>query len=93
MSEVKEVRIDFSTFLMSMASSAYCMLGLAPNPLTQKVEKNLVTAKQQIDLLELMKEKTKGNLTKDEESLLDNMLYHLHMTYVNEVKRDEEKKS
>ncbi len=88
-----EMKIDFSTFLMSMASSAYCSLGLAPNPLTQKVEKNLVSAKQQIDLLEIMKEKTKGNLTKDENDLMENILYHLHITYVNEVKRDEEKKS
>ncbi|HOW16110.1 MAG TPA: DUF1844 domain-containing protein [bacterium] len=90
---MSETKIDFSTFLMSMASSAYCSLGLAPNPLSQKVEKNLIVAKQQIDLLEILKEKTKGNLTKDETDLMENILYHLHMTYVNEVKRDEEKKS
>ena len=90
---MSEMKIDFSTFLMSMASSAYCSLGLAPNPLTQKVEKNVSLAKQQIDLLEIMKEKTKGNLNKDEADLMENILYHLHTTYVNEVKRDEEKKS
>jgi hypothetical protein len=73
---MSETKIDFSTFLMSMASSAYCSLGLAPNPLSQKVEKNLIVAKQQIDLLEILKEKTKGNLTKDETDLMENILYH-----------------
>ncbi|MBN1114795.1 MAG: DUF1844 domain-containing protein [Oligoflexia bacterium] len=80
------MQIDFSTFMMSLASSAYCSLGLTPNPLTKKTEKNLVSAKQQIDLLEMLKEKTKGNLSKDEETLMESVLYQLHMSYVQVAK-------
>jgi len=101
----QKMEIDFATFIMSLASAAYCSMGLAPNPLSKKVEKNLTSAKQQINLLEMLKEKTKGNLTKDEENTLEAMLYQLHMMYVkcvekdnegekkNEEKRDEKKSS
>lgn len=101
----QKMEIDFATFVMSLASAAYCSMGLAPNPLSKKVEKNLTSAKQQINLLEMLKEKTKGNLTKDEENTLEAMLYQLHMMYVkcvetdnggekkNEEKRDEKKNS
>ncbi|MEI6079918.1 MAG: DUF1844 domain-containing protein [bacterium] len=89
----KNVQIDFATFLMSLASAAYCSLGAVPNPITQKTEKNLVLAKQQIGLLETLKDKTKGNLSKDEEQLIESILYQLHMAYVKEVKNDEEKKN
>ncbi|MCX6112753.1 MAG: DUF1844 domain-containing protein [Proteobacteria bacterium] len=88
--EQKNMEIDFATFLMSLASAAYCSLGIVPNPITKKTEKNLVLAKQQINLLELIKEKTKGNLNKDEEQLMESILYQLHMTYVKstETKTD-----
>jgi hypothetical protein len=101
----QKMEIDFATFVMSLASAAYCSMGLAPNPLSKKVEKNLTSAKQQINLLEMLKEKTKGNLSKDEENTLDAMLYQLQMMYVkcvekdnegekkNEEKRDEKKNS
>jgi len=78
----EEIKIEFSTFLMSLASAAYCSLGLAPNPITQKTEKSLTSAKQQINLLEMLKEKTKGNLSKEEDALIESMLYQLHMLYV-----------
>jgi len=84
----KDVKIDFSTFMMSLASSAYCSMGLIPNPMTNKIEKNLNIAKQQIDLIEMMKEKTKGNLEKQEEQVLESILYQLHLSY---VKASEEK--
>jgi len=103
--EQKNMEIDFPTFLMSLASAAYCSLGIVPNPITKKTEKNIVLAKQQIDLLELIKEKTKNNLNKEEEQLMESILYQLHMTYVKsteaktenkidtEVKNDEGKKN
>jgi hypothetical protein len=78
----KELKIDFSTFMMSLASSAYCSMGLIPNPMTNKIDKNMTVAKQQIDLIEMMKEKTKGNLDKQEEQVLESILYQLHLSYV-----------
>ena len=77
--------IDFSTFIFSLGSTAFIHLGLAPNPVTQKIEKDFAQAKQNIDLIHLLKEKTKGNLTNDEEKLIDNLLHTLKMKYVEEV--------
>ena len=75
--------INFATFIFSLGSAALVELGAAPNPSTGKHQKNLLAAKQNIDLLALIREKTKGNLTKDEEKLLDNFLYDLRMRYVD----------
>lgn len=74
--------IDFLTFVLSLASSAQVHLGLIPNPVTGKPEKSLDLAKQTIDILGVLQEKTKGNLTKDEERLLEGVLYDLRMKYV-----------
>lgn len=76
------MKIDFATFLMSIASAAMMGLGLAPNPQTGKNEVDLPFAKQNIDLLEIIKEKTKGNLTADEEKLMDQLLFESRSKYV-----------
>ncbi len=73
--------LDFSTFVLSIIGSAYVHLGDAPNPEGQ-AERNLALARQDIDLLGLLQEKTKGNLTGDEERLLDAALYDLRMRFV-----------
>ena len=80
--------INFATFIFSLGSAALVELGAAPNPSTGKHQKNLLAAKQNIDLLALIREKTKGNLTKDEEKLLDNFLYDLRMRYVDAGKSE-----
>lgn len=77
--------IDFSTFIMSLASSAYCCLGIVENPITKSLEKNLNSAKQQIDLIELLKEKTTGNLTPEEIKLLDSVIFQLKSAYIKLV--------
>jgi hypothetical protein len=73
---------DFSSFIFSIATTAHMSLGGMQNPETGKAEQNLPAAKQMIDILGIMKEKTKGNLTKDEETLLESALYNLRMQYV-----------
>ncbi|OGQ36890.1 MAG: hypothetical protein A3F16_01155 [Deltaproteobacteria bacterium RIFCSPHIGHO2_12_FULL_43_9] len=80
------VSIDFSTFAVSLGSAALMGLGLAKNPATGNFEKNLDSAKLHIDLLTMLKEKTKGNLTKEEEELLNALLYDTKMRYVEVVK-------
>ena len=74
--------IDFMTFILSLVSSAQIHLGLIPNPVTQKTESDLRAARQMIDILDILKEKTKGNLTNDEERLIDYVLYDLRMKFV-----------
>jgi hypothetical protein len=78
--------IDFATFVLSLSHSALMHLGEAPNPETNKVVANLALAKQNIDLLGLLEEKTKGNLSGDEERLLAQILFDLRMRYVERSK-------
>ena len=65
--------------VFSLSSSAFINLGAIPDPDTGKVEKNLPLAKQTIDLLGLLREKTRNNLTPEEEKLFDHLLYDLRM--------------
>ena len=81
------LKINFSTFVFSLAGSAQVHLGLIPNPADNKKEVSLPLAKQSIDILELLKEKTKGNLSNDEGELLDHLLFDLRMRFVEEDKK------
>ncbi len=75
--------ISFASFIISLNTSALIHLGLLPDPTTGKIEQNLELAKQTIDLLGILKEKTQGNLTKEEQDLLDNILFDLRIKYVD----------
>ena len=77
-------KINFATFIFSLNSSVLVQLGLIDDPATGKKTKNLPLAKQTIDILGMLEEKTQGNLTKDEETMLKNILYDLRMIYVKE---------
>ena len=74
--------IDFSTFILSLSHSALVHLGDAPLPDDQDPEQNLLLARQTIDLLGILQEKTRNNLTGEEERLLDQALYDLRLRFV-----------
>lgn len=76
--------INFATFIASLNASALVNLGIIADPATGTKEKNLPIAKQTIDIMGMLQEKTKGNLTVDEESILKSILYDLKMMYVRE---------
>ena len=78
--------LDFATFVLSLSHSAYVHLGDAPNPNDGKHELNLAMARQTIDLLTVLQEKTKNNLTGEEERMLDQALYDLRLRYVEVAK-------
>ncbi|HSN15532.1 MAG TPA: DUF1844 domain-containing protein [Anaeromyxobacteraceae bacterium] len=80
--ERKPAAIDFYTFVLSLGSSAFVHLGDAPHPETQKVEPNLLLAKQTIDILGMLQEKTRGNLTPQEETFLQTLLSDLRLRFV-----------
>ena len=84
MSDLNAQNLDanFSTLILSLASSATMSLGLAPNPTTQKVEKDLKLAKFNIDLLLTLQEKTKGNLSEEETQFLDKVINDLKLKFV-----------
>ena len=74
--------IDFQTFLVSLASSALIHLGEASDPETGKTDASFPHAKQTIDLLALLQQKTAGNLTPDEARLLQDLLRDLRLRFV-----------
>lgn len=76
--------INFATFVASLNASALLQLGAIEDPTTGTKNKNLPMAKQTIDILSMMQEKTTGNLSKEEENLLKNILYDLRLMYVKE---------
>ena len=75
-------QIDFTNFILSLSTSVLIQLGEIQDPFTQKSAKNLPLAKQTIDLIGMLKEKTKGNLSPEEEKVVDYILYDLRMRYV-----------
>lgn len=83
--EVPLPEVNFSSFLFSLASSAFVHLGAVPEPGTGETKKDLPLAKQTIDILGLLREKTRGNLTSEEENLFDHLLYDLRMQYIKEA--------
>jgi len=74
--------INFSSFLLSLSSSVLLHLGEIADPQSGEKKKDLVLAKQSIDIINLLQEKTKGNLTQEEEKLLEHLLYDLRMRFV-----------
>lgn len=74
--------VNFSTFILSMYSSALVHLGEITDPATGKLEQNLDMAKQTIELLRMLEEKTRGNLDNEEVNLTKSLLHELRLTYV-----------
>ena len=78
-------KLDFSTFVLSVVGSAYVHLGDAPGP-DGKPDLDLDLARQDIALLGLLEEKTKGNLTGEEERLVQQALYDLRLRWLEVAK-------
>jgi hypothetical protein len=77
-----DIPMTFQTLVFSLSTTAMLQLGFLSNPETGKKEKNLPAAKQTIDILQILQEKTTGNLTSEESQLLEASLYDLKMTYL-----------
>jgi len=80
--------IDFVTFVLSLSTNAMVSLGLLPRSGEGEKKRDLPLARQTIDILALLQEKTRGNLTGEEERILDSVLYDLRMTYVQVVREN-----
>jgi hypothetical protein len=78
--------VDFHTFVLSLGSSALLHLGELEHPEGGATEMDLPLAKHTIDILSMLEEKTKGNLTSAEEKLIQSLLYDLRLRYVNASK-------
>jgi len=88
--EKKLYEIQFIQLIFSLKTSAIMQLGKIANPLTGNIERNLNEAKYTIGMLNMLKEKTKNNLTPDEEKMVNDAIFELQMNYIDEVKKGEE---
>jgi hypothetical protein len=75
-------QIDFSTFIVSLGTSAQIQLGLLEDPASGKTQTDFAAAQHTIDILEMLEQKTQGNLAKEEGDLLRHMLYELRVAFV-----------
>lgn len=76
--------VSFAGFVLSLATTAAVHFGDIADPGTgQRIEPDLVAAQQMIDLIAMLQEKTKGNLTADEAKLVDDLLYELRLRFVS----------
>jgi hypothetical protein len=78
----QNINIDLSTLVMSFATSAIVAMGKAPDPHTGQVFQDFAIAQQNIDIVALLQEKTKGNRTREEDNLFEGVLYELRMLFV-----------
>lgn len=79
--------INFSTFVISLSTQALIHLGEVPSPLSGKIETDVPAGKQMIDLLAMLRDKTRGNLNSNEDRLMEDILFDLRMKYVEAVKK------
>lgn len=79
--------LNFSTFLLSLSTSVLVNLGELPDPISNEKRVDLTMAKHSIGIIEMLKEKTKGNLTEEENRLIESILYELMIKYVEAAKK------
>ncbi len=76
--------LDFSSFIVGMATQALTFLGAVPERESGEIRRNLTEASAIIDILVMLSEKTRGNLSEDESRLMEEMVYDLQMRFVAE---------
>lgn len=77
-----ELKMDFSAFILSLNASSMIHMGEIPDPHSMERTVNLPAAKHTIEILEIIEDKTRGNLDDKEKKLLEDILYNLRMKYV-----------
>jgi hypothetical protein len=80
-------RIDFPSYILSYYTQSLVLLGEVPNPYTNKTEEDLEAARHTVDILGMLREKTKGNLAPGEEELLESVLYEVRMKYMARINK------
>ena len=74
----------FAQLLLIFHQSAMQALGKIKNPVSDKIERNMEQAQQSIDMIEMIREKTKGNISADEQKLMDSLLTELRLNFIDE---------
>ena len=81
-----ELTMDFSAFILSLNASSLIHLGEIPDPQSRERTMNIPAAKHTIEILEILKEKTAGNLDQEETKLLDDILFNLRLKFLQHSK-------
>lgn len=84
--------IRFMQLVLSFSNMAMMQLGKVTNPMTGKIDVDLDAAQGTVDLIDMLKFKTKGNLSKEEDDLIENVLHNLHLNYVDEIEKQKKAK-
>jgi hypothetical protein len=79
--------IDFPSYILSYYAQGMVLMGEVPNPYTNKKEEDMDAARHMIDILTMLEEKTRGNLSAEEQKLLENVLYELRMKFMAKTNR------
>ncbi len=88
----KKDELYFIQLVLTFQTAAIQQMGKLQNPITKKVERNLDQAKFSIDMLEMIENKTKNNLSENETKFLEHTLFELRMNYLDEVKKEGQEK-
>ena len=83
-----ELKMDFSAFILSLNASSMIHMGEIPDPHSMERSVNLPAAKHTIEILEIIEDKTKGNLDDTEKKLLEDILYNLRMKFMQNSKQE-----
>jgi hypothetical protein len=83
-----ELKMDFSAFILSLNASSLIHMGEIPDPESRSRSVNIPAAKHTIEILEIIKDKTTGNLDEDEDKLLDDILYNLRLKFLQHSKAE-----
>jgi uncharacterized protein DUF1844 len=79
--------LTFASFVVGLSTEALALMGEMPHPATGERMNDLVGAQQLVDIIGILQEKTRGNLSADEETLLEAILFELRMKYVEKARR------
>lgn len=89
MDQNEKYQLMFSQLVLMFHAAAMQQMGKLKNPMTDKIERDLVAAQSSIDILEMLRAKTNGNLDADETRLMDQVLRELRLNYVDEANKHE----
>lgn len=78
----------FLNLILSFQTAAMQQMGKLKNPLTDKIERDLLQARMSIDMIEMIKTKTQGNLSKEESGFISHVLRELQLNYIDEFEND-----
>ncbi len=87
--DLQKVDPHFMQIVLSLQAAAMQYMGKVLNPMTSKIERDLMMAQNSIDMLTMLEKKTKNNLSEDEAKMIEHVLYELRLNFVDESKKEE----